>query len=197
MKPVVLIHGKPGLGKSTLAASVAAELKVQSTSAACFSIGQHLRAISGGQVASRYANQLAAEHDVLYRHAHVNDPAIIHGVIAEFLRSVTDDIVIIDGHPRYMDMVDEYEQTLNDCGWYTALVVIIDGTDELARERMAGRHRAGSGVQEDPAWRLEDYARTMTPVLTWLSSHYPTLHVDATNELQSKVEQVCRAVHHP
>lgn len=197
MRPVVLIHGKPGLGKSTLAASIAAELKGQGTAAACFSIGQQLRAISSGEVTSRYSDQLTAEHDVLYRHAHVNDPAVIHGVVAEYLQSVTDEMAIIDGHPRYMDMVDEYEQTLNECGWYTALVVIIDGSDDLARERMAARHRGDSGMQEDLTWRLEDYSKTMAPVLAWLSSHYPSVHVNASNELHNKVEQVCRAIRHP
>ena len=194
MKPVILIHSKPGLGKSTLAVAVAAELRSQGTTAACLSIGQRLRAISGGSVTSRYASALASEHDVLYRHAHVNDPAIIHGVVAEFLRSVTDDIVIIDGHPRYMEVVGDYEQTLNDCGWYTALVVIIDGTDELARERMTERHRSDSGMQEDPTWRLDDYSLTMEPVLAWLSSRYPTTHVKADSELHNKVEQVCYAL---
>lgn len=197
MKPVVLIHGKPGLGKSTLATSVTAELKAQGVAAACFSIGQQLRAISGGEVQSRYARQLTAEHDILYRHAHVNDPVVIHGVVAEFLQSVVDGMVIIDGHPRYMDMVDEYEQTLNECGWYTALVVIIDGSDGLARERMARRHRGEAGMEEDPTWRLDDYSHTMAPVLTWLSSRYPTVHVNANDELHAKVEQVCRAIRNP
>ena len=197
MKPVVLIHGKPGLGKSTLATSVAAALRAQGTAVACFSIGQRLRSISSGELASRYVDQLAAEHDALYRHAHVNDPVVIHGVVAEFLRSVTEGLVIIDGHPRYMDMVDEYEQTLNECGWYTALVVIIDGSDDLARERMARRHRGEAGMEEDPAWRLDDYSHTMTPVLTWLSSRYPTIHVNANDELYGKVEQVCRAIRNP
>lgn len=191
---MILIHGKPGLGKSTLARSVTDALNAGKTHAACFSIGARLRAISAGEIASQYSGELLSEHDTLYRHAHVNDPVIIHGVVAEYLRSVAEDIVIIDGHPRYMEMVDEYERVLNECGWYTALVVIIDGSDELAHERMSERHRDENGITEDQSWRLADYALTMGPVLNWLAAHYPTLHIDATNTLEQKTGQVVERI---
>lgn len=194
MKPVVLIHGKPGLGKSTLAKSVALALQKSGVKAAHFSIGEQLRAISSGETESRYSKSLRAAHEVLYKHAHVTDPAIIHGVIGEFLEGGTDEIVVIDGHPRYMDITTEYEVTLNRLGWHTVLVVIIEGSDELARDRIEKRHRGEDGITEDPAWRLADYEQTMAPVLAWLAANYPTIHIDARNELEQKTHEVCSRI---
>ena len=190
MKQVILVHGKPGLGKSTLAANVAQALLRQGVQAAHFSMGERLRAISGGEVVSQYTGVLRAEHAVLYRHAHVTDPAIIHGVVGEFLDATTDDVAVIDGHPRYMEIAHEYERALQAHGWHTALVVIIDGSDELACERMAKRHRSEHGVVEDPVWRLADYQKTMAPVLAWLAAQYPVLHVTASDDLEQKTRQV-------
>lgn len=190
MKNIVLFHSKPGLGKSTLAKSVAEQLNQAGTPAAVFSIGERLRAISAGQLPSKYARELAANKDVLFAHAHVDDPRIIHGVVAEYLQQTDLATILIDGYPRYEVMLQGYEAMLQANGCETKLVVIIDGSDTLARERMKKRGRVMSGFVEDPAWRLKDYAITMTPVLSWLGSHYPTLHVDATLPLEQKTAEV-------
>lgn len=190
MKKIVLFHSKPGLGKSTLAKSVAEQLNQAGTSAAVFSIGERLRAISSGQLPSKYSGELAANKDVLFAHAHVDDPRVIHGVVAEYLQQTDSEMILIDGYPRYEVMLQGYEAMLQANGCETKLVVIIDGSDTLARERMEKRGRVMSGFVEDPAWRLKDYAITMTPVLNWLSGHYPTLHVDATLLLEQKTAEV-------
>lgn len=193
-KSIVLVHGKPGLGKTTLARSVVNALRQGGVAAEHFSIGERLRAISSGEVVSQFSMQLASQHDTLYRHAHVTDPAIIHGVVGEYLQQTAANVVVIDGHPRYMETAKDYSQATSSLGWRTAGVIVLNGDDNLAGERMKERDRGEHGYTEDILWRLADYAKTMNPVLEWLSQHYETTNVGANLPLEQKTAQVVAAI---
>lgn len=192
MKYVVLVHGKPGLGKTTLAGSIAETLAAQGISTGRFSLGERLRAISSGETESVYTPVLTAQNNVLHKHQHITDPTVIHGVVSEFLQGTSADIVIIDGHPRYQETTQGYSDAMAAAGRKTLCVVIIDGSDDLAVERMASRAR--EGVSEDYRWRLADYQTTMAPVFAWLKSNYPVVHINAANELPSKTAEACNYI---
>ena len=191
---ILLIQSKPGLGKSTLANSVVTRLNEMGASAERMSMGDLLRGISSGDIESAFAEKLYAYKDFLAHNGTLDDPTLIHGIVREALERSEAKIMVVDGHPRYQRLVSGFMKMV-DRGQITLVkLVILDGTDKFATERMHDRSRELFGVKEDVAERLATHAREVQPGIDRLERRYGALHIDATRPLDEKTSAVVSCI---
>jgi|GEM_PF-5656976 len=191
---VILIQSKPGLGKSTLAKSVVSALCEQGIMAERMSLGDQLRAISDGEITSAFSEQLRAYRDLLAHHGTLDDPELVHGIVQEALDRSSASIVVIDGHPRYQRLVPGFMQIVERGEINLVKLVILDGTDQFAIERMHDRSRELFGVQENAAERLATHTCDTQPAIDQLERRYGALHIDATRPLEEKTSTVLSCI---
>lgn len=194
-RSVLLIQSKPGLGKSTLAKSVVKALNEQGIVAERLSMGDQLRGISSGEIVSAFSEKLHAHKDFLAHNGTLDDPKLIHGIVREALERSDARIIIVDGHPRYRRLVDGFIEMVERGEIVLVRLVIIDGTDKFAIERMHDRSRELFGVQEDAVERLATHARDTQPAIERLERRYGALHIDATRPLEQKTDIVISCVY--
>lgn len=194
MKQLVLVQSKPGLGKTTLAKSVVEQLNQQGVSAVHFSLGERLRAISDDEVQSKFSGQMAYFKDVLAHHGTIDDPNLIHGIVLEAIEELQADIVVIDGYPRYTRLVDGFSDMVEKGEVKLITMVVIDGSDNFAKERMGNRGRKLFGVAEDMEARLADHRNGVEPAIIELERRHGAFHVDATRPLSEKTADTCNHV---
>lgn len=194
MKQLVLIQSKPGLGKTTLAKSVVEQLKQSGVNALHFSLGERLRAISDEEVQSYFSGQMAYFKDVLAHHGTIDDPELIHGIVLEAIEELPADVVVIDGYPRYMRLVDGFSGMVNRGDIKLVTFVVIDGSDSFAKERMMNRGRKLFGVTEDMEERLATHRNSVEPAIIELERRFGALHVDAARPLSEKTADTCSHV---
>lgn len=189
-KRVVLVQSKPGIGKTTLAKSVVKELNKQGINAAHFALGERLRAISDEEVQSNFTGQMAYFKDVLAHHGTIDDPRLIHGIVLEAIEQLDASVVVIDGYPRYRRLVGGFISLVQNGEIKLITMVVIDGSDAFAKERMSNRGRKLFGVAEDAAARLVTHHQNIEPAIRELERRHGAFHVDATWPLSEKTEQV-------
>jgi adenylate kinase family enzyme len=137
---LLLLHGKPGAGKSTAAATAIPEIegnlfpKVEH-----FSVGGHMRSILYDSRPSVYAERLAKEAAALGASKQV-DNDLVNGIVGEYLAGTNPkSLTIIDGYPLYTDQISPFQETTKQLGLNTLGLVEITIPDEVAIERMLGR----------------------------------------------------------
>ncbi len=197
MHMIVLIQSKPGLGKSTLAQSVVAALNQAGITADRLSMGDTLRGISSGDIPSRFASEVRRYQSELSHHLPIPDGALTAEIVGEFCEQSTQrgtHVSVIDGYPRYELLLPGFQRLLAEHSLRVGLLVILEGSDELATQRITSRHRQALGVAENAAERLRNYAEESAPIVERLAALYPTLRVDAANELRDKTAAVAQAV---
>lgn len=191
---VLLIQSKPGLGKSTLAKSVVSALCEQGIMAERMSLGDQLRTISDGEITSAFSEQLHTYKDLLAHHGTLDNPELIHGIVQEALDRSNATIMVIDGHPRYRRLVPGFIQMVERGEINLVKLIILDGTDQFATERMHDRSRELFGVQENAAERLATHAREAQPAIDQLERRYGALLIDATRPLEEKTSAVVSCI---
>ena len=194
MKKLVLIQSKPGLGKTTLAKSVVEKLNAEGFSAQHFSLGERLRAISDEEVQSKFSGQMAYFKDALAHHGTIDDPDLIHGIVLEAIDELPSDVIVIDGYPRYTRLVDGFSDMVAEGEVKLICLVVIDGSDSFAKERMSNRGRKLFGVREDMDERLATHRNNVEPAIIELERRFGALHVDATRPLSEKTADTCSHV---
>lgn len=194
MKQLVLIQSKPGLGKTTLAKSVVEKLNQDGTTAMHFSLGERLRSISDEEVQSKFSGQMAYFKDVLAHHGTIDDPDLIHGIVLEAIEELSEDIIVIDGYPRYLRLVDGFSEMVDRGDVKLISMVVIDGSDSFAKERMSNRGRKLFGVAEDMEERLATHRNNVEPAIIELERRYGAFYVDATRPLSEKTADTCSHV---
>jgi adenylate kinase family enzyme len=191
---VLLIQSKPGLGKSTLAKSVVNMLRKQGIDAERLSLGDQLRGISSGDIESAFSDRLAAHKDLLDHNGTLDDPDLIHGIVSEALDRSNAKIMVLDGHPRYQRIVPGFIKLVEKGEINLLKLVILDGTDQFAIERMHDRDRELSGVAENAAERLATHQRDCQSAIDQLERRYGALHIDATRPLEEKTAAVVSCI---
>ncbi len=194
---VILIQSKPGLGKSTLARSVVAALTARRMKAVHLSLGDRLRAISRGEIRSNYAYALREYSEMLAHHGILDDPDIIHGIALEALDQLGADVTIIDGYPRYPRLVDGFIEHVEAGEIDLVRLVVLDGSDAFASQRMQDRGRTLSGVTEDMPERLATHAVETEPAIERLEERFGALHLDAHLPLAEKTAAVVSCIETP
>ncbi len=191
---VLLIQSKPGLGKSTLAKSVVIALCGQGVMAERMSLGEQLRAISDREIASAFSEQLLAYRDLLAHHGTLDDPKLVHGIVQEALDSSSAVLMVIDGYPRYRRLAPGFIGAVERGEINLVKLVILDGTDQFAIERMHDRARELAGVPENAIERLATHARDTQPAIDQLERRYGALHIDSTRPLEEKTASVVSCI---
>lgn len=190
-KNIVLIQSKPGLGKSTLAANVVAALNQKGVAATHLSLGDRLRAVCDQLVPSQHYEQLSQYRDVLQRHEPVPDFSLVHRIVEEYVNT-NPGLSVIDGYPRYMEALEGFLQSVSKNNYHIVAVILLDGSDELATERMNSRARRSLGAKEQAAKRLASHYKTTEPVFALLAAQFPTYSIDASKELTEKTAEVMK-----
>jgi adenylate kinase family enzyme len=191
---IILVQSKPGLGKSTLARAITKALIEQGIGADFLNLGERLRAISEGHITSSFTAQLRENRDALMHHGIIDDPALIHGIVLEALDKADASITVIDGYPRYIRLIDQFMQMVDKREVILVQLVILDGSDRFAIERMHDRGRELSGVAEDAQERLEMHHRNSQVAINRLEARYGALHVDAHRPLEEKTAAVLSCI---
>lgn len=194
---IVLIHSKPGLGKTTLAKSVVTALNGRGVTANHFSMGDTLRGILDGSIPSRFAGEVRRYGQELAHHQPVPDGELTADIVGEFCdqsAAAGIQLSVIDGYPRYELLFPAFERLCQEREIEVLLVVVIDGDDELAAERIMARGRHVVGVAENAAARLQDYSTVSAPIVARLAANYASIRIDAYAELGDKTAQVVAAV---
>lgn len=193
-KNIVLVHSKPGLGKTTLARSVAQALNDAGITADHFSMGDMLRGMLDGSIDSPLTAELEKYHYELSHHLPVPDGELTADIAAEFIKRSGAQISVIDGYPRYELLLPGFRRIIAQNALNIVLVVVLQGSDELATERIVGRNRQALGEAENATARLKNYAEVSVPVVAKLAAEYPVLYVDAAKELEDKTAHVVQVV---
>ena len=185
---IIVVGGKPYSGKSSVSSALV-ELD-KSGRARHLSIGAQLRAISAGEVASKYSAELADSAETLKNHKPVNKDVSL-GVFREFIESEPADIIILDGFPRYPDRMDGFNEAIEEIGAKIIAVVLIDVEDSLVHKRSSSRTQRYKDVVEDSTFidsRIKDFRNNSFPVIEILSKRYPFYKINGDRPLSENIE---------
>ncbi|HVV67255.1 MAG TPA: nucleoside monophosphate kinase [Candidatus Saccharimonadales bacterium] len=190
MSELLTVGGKPGSGKTTVSAAAAKLID----GARHFSMGERLRGIANGNIASRYADELANSRERLAQHKAVGRPQLPVLVLEEFMAE-EDGLVIVDGFPRYRNRTGMFFDMLEETGHKLVAMCHIDVSNEVADTRMAGRGQRTADVTEDADFRqrrIEDFYNEMLPVMQEIGAIAPVRHIDGHQPVDIVASQLAR-----
>jgi adenylate kinase family enzyme len=142
-RSMIMLHGKPGSGKSTLGKSLEASFTSEDVAAKHVSLGDQVRAIYHGERGSYYTN-------VIRRHLESGDPhapldrSIAYGVVLEALqRPDVDaaDLIFLDGYPRSHDQVEGVLELASGGDYDIRGLLQTEVDTEIAYRRLMKRNR--------------------------------------------------------
>lgn len=128
---LLLIGGKPFSGKSSISRSF-----VEANSGIVvkhLSMGDRLRAINKGEIASRYSHDLSVDTNDLKAHKPITDKEKPIGVFEEFIEEEPADLYILDAFPRYPDRLNIFKQSVQGMGAKILAVCLVDVPDEVSQ----------------------------------------------------------------
>lgn len=180
---LMLLCGKTASGKSSLCE----ELVRRDTPSGVrhLPMGARLRAISRGQIASRYGHVLQAEAGALARHEPApHDMAV--AVFEEFLEQAAPGLVLVDGFPRYPDRLPGFYESVQRMGARVLGICHVTVDNSTAWERLRAREQRSADVRENTRFfreRMADYRTQVLPTMNELADHYPLHSLDGTRPL--------------
>jgi adenylate kinase len=195
-KNLILIHGKPGSGKSTVSRIAAERLR----NVYHFSMGDELRSRALEGKPSRYSDELKEQAEAL-RQALPVPAHLAANVFEECVETSPHDTIIVDGYPQYPDRLPRFNETLEKVDAKVVAIVLIEVPDVVAAERIRGRAQRAETVAEDDAYitgRLMGYSKNVVPTIAVLSSEYPVTHIDGTSspdEVTAELMKIVRTSH--
>ena len=189
MKKLFLIIGAPGSGKTTDASIIAEK---NSDKIVHYSTGDMLRA----EVAS--GSELGREIDSYISKGNLVPLQIVLNTIVSAIKGAPKDIVIIDGFPRSVEQMVEFDKLLQSED-DIELVSVIEArvSEDVARERILGRAAdAAPGEQrsDDNEEVFKDRMKIYTEPLAEIQKFYTDKNllkvIDAERQLEPIVEEM-------
>lgn len=115
-KSLIFVQGYPGSGKSTLCRWAVHDRNVEGwagkSTASHLSVGGHVRSILQGELPTKFSDEVrGAKEDIT--HLRLPDPKLIFALVDEALELKPEELVLIDGFPRDMvlvEMLRQYEE---------------------------------------------------------------------------------------
>jgi adenylate kinase family enzyme len=178
---VILVHGKPGAGKSTLCQGALREAKTwtQGIRAQHLSVGQRFRSILTGETHSDYyrAVQTAVTNSKeavpsMALHPH----SLVQGIVEEYLASHQQTgITLIDGYPKEPELIPVIGEAIKDSKLTLIGCIALNVSDETAvRRQLARLDTDGHPLYDEitARQRVAAHNSDVVPVLTALGQTY-------------------------
>lgn len=193
MSELLLVSGKPGCGKSTASAKAAERI----SDARHLSMGDRLRAISRGDVESRYSAELSSAQDDLAHHKAVGRPELPVLVLEEFMGE-QEGVVILDGFPRYRNRVGLFREMVKNTGTRVLAACRIEVANSVSLERLAERQQRSQSVVEDEDFylrRINDYYDEVVPVMDAVRELTSTFFIDGHQAPEAVADDIIGVYH--
>ncbi len=189
MKKLFLIIGAPGSGKTTDASIIAER---NSDKIVHYSTGDMLRA----EVAS--GSELGKEIDSYISKGHLVPLQIVLNTIVSAIKSAPKDVVIIDGFPRSVEQMVEFDKLLKNEDDIELLSVIeARVSEDVAKQRILGRAaEAAEGEQrsddnEEVFYsRMKIYNEPLAQIQEFYTNKNLLKVIDAQRELEPIVAEM-------
>jgi adenylate kinase family enzyme len=192
-RDIVILHGKPGSGKTSCAGEALAQADLKYPEINHLSVGNHLRAVMRGEYESAYSRELAIGSEAL-KQARPLDNDTVNGIVDEYVnRTYENSLTVIDGYPKYEVQVPVFEANIRRAAGKILAVVGIEVSDGVSVQRMIGRGtRPGEQLvgSEFAEARLLEHQSGYAKTAQQLEAVYPAYTVNGENEMSTVVQDL-------
>lgn len=193
-RSIVLISGKPGSGKTTLANNLVAAYS-HSPDVAAISLGQEVRDVYTGDVASPYLETVRHHLDSPAPHTLLDDETVYGIALGALQRHRHTSLVFLDGFPRRLSQVDDLHTLAVTHSFSVRGMIETVVDDELAIVRQLKRRRPHDPTtltDTQAADRVALYHTHMPATISALEYH--GLYHESVSTAGPKEEALTRAV---
>jgi len=186
MTEIIVLHGAPGSGKTTLAQKFT---EMHPNDVSHISIGNHLRMIRTREVESNFKENIDAQADALAQSEPL-DHQVVTSVVFEFIQQCPSmATVLIDGFPRFVEQLPLFWQSI-ELGNHLCLgLILLNITESTCISRLTNRgaRRGEREVNTDFAqWRFQEYEKQTFPTIATLGAIAKLIEINA-EQLQEEV----------